>query len=44
MNNGSGVKFNNRSSSSEGSGRNATLHSGTWNNSVELAISASTMK
>ena len=43
MNNGSGVKFNNRSSS-EGSGRNATLHSGTWNNSVELAISASTMK
>jgi hypothetical protein len=43
MNNGSVVKFNNRSGS-VGSGRNATLRSGTWNNTVELAISASTMK
>ena len=44
MNNGSVAKFNNRSSSSEGSGGNATLHSGTWNSTVELAITASTMK
>jgi hypothetical protein len=43
MNNGSVAKFNNRSSS-VGSARNATLHSGTWNSKVELAITVSNMK
>jgi|GEM_PF-2490425 hypothetical protein len=41
MNNGSVAKFN---SSSVGSGGNATLHNGTWNSKVELAITVSTMK